>query len=85
MGKKSGKIPGLDPVREFPYYKLQTRNHRLGVWEDIQKKFQSLSDLCQFAGANLSPEVVSRVMIVEDYKSRRVLGRLDELGDSAEY
>jgi len=63
---------GLDPVRAFPYYKIQVWNPKASAWKDIQKRFDSLLDLRAFARAAIVPGTLTRIMIVESYGSRRV-------------
>lgn len=80
MSRERGKTPGLEPVRSFPYYKLQYRDECLGVWRDVQKKFRTLQALFDYAHQNLPPKTGTRAMIVEGYGSRRVLGPSDGVG-----
>ena len=82
MAKRRRPIAGLDPVRIFPYYKIQVWNERVSAWRDVRKKFESLDELHAFACAKLSRTETTRVMIVEGYGSRRVDETLDAFGDS---
>ncbi len=73
MCKKRKPIPGLDPVRKFPYYKIQVRDEKLGVWRDIQKSFASLNTLHQYANRHLEHSLQTRIMKVTEYGKREVL------------
>lgn len=81
MRRKKRTVPGLDPVRTFPYFKIQYRNDQLGVWTDVQKKFPTLESLTEFARQNLEMSLRTRIMKVEDYGSRRVLDNPDAFGN----
>lgn len=77
MRRRTRPKPGLVPVRSFPYFKLQYRDEHLGVWKDVQKKFYVLQALTDYAKQHLPVDAELRVMIVEGYGSRRVLGGPD--------
>ena len=81
MKYRKGKVPGLTPVRDFPYYKIQIWQDNFGVWKDIQKKFLSLSELHCYALAHLDIHSRTRIVIVEDYGSRRLDGDFDAFGE----
>ena len=77
MGQRRCYVPGLDPVRKFPYYKLQVWDEARAVWMDIQRRFESPEEIRCYAAARLSPSSKARVMIVEDYGRRRVDDSID--------
>jgi len=81
MSPKRRSVPGLEPVRSFPYFKIQYRDEQLGVWKDVQKKFTTVEALTRFARLNLPATARTRVMKVEGYGSRRVLDSPDAFGD----
>ena len=72
MKKRNGQVPGLDPVRRFPYYKLQYWDESRAVWIDVQKRFESADVLRDYAASKLVSTCKRRVMIVEDYGRRRI-------------
>lgn len=82
--KKKRPVPGRDPVRTFPYYKIQVWEPRKAVWMDIQKKFRSVDELREFAATDLDPESPTRIMIVEDYGSRRLAKNISPFPESDE-
>ena len=81
MKRKKKETPGLDPVRSFPYYKIQVRHENIGVWKDIQKKFMTKSELHAYANLQLEREARTRIVIVEDYGRRRIERDTDVFGD----
>ena len=81
MSRKKRIVPGLDPVRSFPYFKIQYRDEKLGVWRDVQKKFAHIESLIEFAKQNLVQGQRTRIMKVGDYGSRRVLDSPDAFGN----
>ena len=80
MAKRRRPIAGLDPVRTFPYYKIQVWNERVNAWRDVQKKFESLDELHTFARVKLSPSETTPVTVVEGCGSRRVDETVDAFG-----
>ena len=81
----SKPISGLDPVRSFPYYKLQFWEERVAAWMDVQQRFASRDDLIDHAREHLEPQTLVRIVIVEDYGRRRILeecGPVSEMADS---
>jgi len=81
MKHRQEKVPGLDPVRDFPYYKIQIWQDNIGAWNDIQQKFLSLSDLHYYALAQLDMRARTRIVIVEGYGSRRIDNDFDAFGE----
>ena len=81
MSNRKKKIPGLDPARDFPYYKIQLWQDNIGAWKDIQQKFSSLAELHEYALEQLDPVVRSRIVIVEGYGSRRIDRDFDAFGE----
>ena len=80
MRQRKNKTPGLEPVRSFPYYKIQVWQNEMGVWKDIQKKFMSLSELHCYATRHINRKVQTRVVIVEDYGLRKIYNGIDAFG-----
>jgi hypothetical protein len=64
---------GCEPVRKFPYYKLQHWETRISAWMDIQKSFTTRDLVVTYARHNLNPDTRVRIVIVEGYGSRRLL------------
>jgi hypothetical protein len=72
MNSQRKSVPGVDPVRNFPYFKIQVWEDRRAVWIDVQKKFHSVADLQKHARENLDPTVKARIVVIEDYGRRAV-------------
>ncbi len=66
------KRPGIEPLRRFPYYKIQIWDENRAVWVDIQKKFYSIEDMHKFVESNLKVEQISRAVVVSGDRNRRV-------------
>lgn len=81
MGQRKKPMPGLEPVRVFPYYKIQVWNNRVSAWQDIQKKFNSLDSLGAYALAELPWSEITRIVIVEAEGRRRVDDCFDAFGE----
>jgi len=77
MGRSKRGTPGVDPVRRFPYYKIQVWDDRTCAWKDIQKKFPTLAALRAHATEKLSRQAITRIVVVEDYGRRRIDENLD--------
>ena len=65
--------PGIEPVRSFPYYKLQFFDERVVAWMDVQVRFESRDQLLEYALSSLENQVRVRRVIVEGYRRRRIL------------
>ena len=76
MPRKKKPVPGVDRLREYPFYKIQLYDDKMMVWKDIQKKFMDLEEIEQYAQSNLGQAVRARVMFVEGPGARRVLASL---------
>ncbi len=65
--------PGTQPVRRFPYYKLQHFDDRVAAWMDVQIRFESRDQLLDHALSSLEDEARIRIVKVEGYRRRRIL------------
>ncbi len=81
MGQRKNQVPGLHPVTVFPYYKIQVWNVRVGAWQDIQKKFDSLDSLGAYAMAKLSWSETTRIVTVKSEGQRMIDKLFDAFGE----
>ncbi|MBU0983867.1 MAG: hypothetical protein KKA42_08355 [candidate division Zixibacteria bacterium] len=81
MSRKKPSVPGLTPVRDFPYYKLQCWDESVPAWKDIQKQFESRDDLHAYALTKLDWNAKTRVMVVTGYGRRHVDRYFDAFGE----
>ena len=79
VAKKKGK-PGLNPIREFPYFKIQYWDQHIAAWVDIQKSFRSIRELIQSARLHVNPDNRTRIMEVQTYRRRRIVQGIDAFG-----
>ena len=80
MGKQDHP-PGLQPVRTFPYLKLQFWDDNVCAWKDVGRKFTDRESALGHAIDFLPPDRRVRLMIVVDRKTRRVFEEIGRLGD----
>ncbi|MBN1213512.1 MAG: hypothetical protein JXA92_13155 [candidate division Zixibacteria bacterium] len=81
MSNRIRKIPGLDPVRDFPYYKIQIWQDNIGAWKDNQQKFSSLSELHLYALEQLDSLARTRIVKVEGCGNCRIDEDFDAFGE----
>ncbi len=77
-----GPKPGTQPIRRFPYYKLQCFDDRVVAWMDLQIRFESCDRSLNHALSTFGDKVRIRVMMVEGEKSSRILESCGTVADS---
>lgn len=73
--------PGIDPVRVFPYYKLQYFDERVVAWMDVQIRFESRDEAVSHAQSKFEGTTRIRIMTVEGEKRRRIFENCERVGD----
>ena len=81
MAPRKRPIPGIEPHRSFPYYKIQIWEEKRAVWIDVQKKFSTVEAVQAYARQNIERGRRARVMVVEGYGRRRIDETTDLFGE----
>jgi hypothetical protein len=80
MRSRKKPVPGLDPARKFPYFKVQYWDDTIAAWRDIQKAFRSMDQLDLYVEDNFDRSQRTRVWKIAGYRSRSIFETRDAPG-----
>ena len=80
MLRKKKPVPGIDRLREYPYFKIQYWDNSVIAWKDIQMKFNDLDSVFEYTNKNISKDSRTRIIDVQGPGSRKIVKSVDAFG-----